>query len=222
MLYLSLGENCLCQDIINRNGLNTFNTIYSYARSNIDYASYLESINYYKFLDRDSLKLAPMDGGCYFLKLTEYCDDMFIYKYGFEFTHHDIVTNTNHYNSFVRKIFRMDRVRYNEDMCFFYHHRANKLSDVLKLKYKMSDFERFYKRNNKVYFVLMYQSIVNSKEKRKVEIKIDNNIFECCFCTLAMWAGNDPKIFWAKNDDALIKKAIGFIRSQIEIKGRAD
>lgn len=63
MLYLSLGENCLCQDIINRNGLNTFNTIYSYARSNIDYASYLESINYYKFLDRDSLKLAPMDGG---------------------------------------------------------------------------------------------------------------------------------------------------------------
>lgn len=61
---------------------------------------------------------------------------MFMHKYGFEFTHHGIVTNTNNYNSFVRKIFRMDRVRYNEDICFFYHHRVNKLSNVLKLNVK--------------------------------------------------------------------------------------
>lgn len=66
MLYLSLVENCLCQDIINRNGLNIFNTIYSYARSNIDYASYLEGINYYKFLDGDSLKLATVRGDAIF------------------------------------------------------------------------------------------------------------------------------------------------------------
>lgn len=42
MIWLSLGENCLSDNILSRHSLKSFSTPFSHARSNIDYALELE------------------------------------------------------------------------------------------------------------------------------------------------------------------------------------
>lgn len=213
MLFLSLGENCLCQNIINRYKLNTFNTIYSYAKSNIEYALYLESNNYYKFLDNDNLTLKD-NSNIYISQQIAQNDNIFIHS-GFEFTHHDVVNNKDHLNSFIRKIYRMDRIRYNEDICFFYYFRNTKLCHVDRVKDDLIKFGRLYKRDNNIYFILLHQNLISPQEQRKVVIHKGNNIFDCCFHTLTYWGGNDTRAFYAVDDDKLIDKALQFIKHEI-------
>ncbi|MFJ5369320.1 DUF1796 family putative cysteine peptidase, partial [Bosea sp. CER48] len=44
--WLSLGENCLPDNILERNGLKMFSTPFSHGRSNIEYAIQLHSEGY--------------------------------------------------------------------------------------------------------------------------------------------------------------------------------
>lgn len=217
MLYLSLGENCVAQAIIDRHKLNTFYTVYSHVRSNIDYATYLESINYYKFLNKNNLILQKRyyNKAAYFSALPFKCEEIFAYKNGFEFTHHDILNNEDHYNSFMRKIFRMNRIRYNEDICFIYHYMIHNNMNIDKVVDKLSNFIKFYKRKNNVYVTLIYQKIVEHKEDRNVRIDFHDNIFKCCFSTIHRWEGADQKFHLAEIDDNLIKKAINYISQKI-------
>ena len=60
-LFVSIGENCLADDILQRHGQKAFSTPYSFARSNIDYAIKLEETEYNTLLLPDNLYYRSID-----------------------------------------------------------------------------------------------------------------------------------------------------------------
>ncbi len=94
--YLSLGENCLPDNILRRHGLETFSTVYSSGRSNIDYALHLESEDYAYLLSQKYLYYDHV-GAAKVVRNRRYskADDIYeaLQSNGFEFTHHDVIAD---------------------------------------------------------------------------------------------------------------------------------
>lgn len=53
--YVSIGENCLTDNILDRFNIKSFSTPYSHGRSNIEYAIHLESEKYQNLLNPEFL-----------------------------------------------------------------------------------------------------------------------------------------------------------------------
>ena len=120
--YVSLGENCLADNILNRYHLKAFSTPYSHGRSNIDCALALEKCKYRVLLNQRYLHY-EMYGKKQVVRNSALrkCDDIFIsdQKHGFEFTHHDVIGNAAHLKSYSRKVKRMRRLRRVKGVVFF-------------------------------------------------------------------------------------------------------
>lgn len=211
--WLSLGENCLSDDILKRHGLKSFNTIYSSARSNVDYAIYLEKRSFQGFLDRNNLEYDYLGN----LRVTRStlcmeCGKLYLncHSKGFETSHHDLINNEAHRQSFQRKIQRMLDLRNNKKTVFFYHHRVNDRTNLEALFIKLETFSTFYSRKpEKCQIMLFVQSkIINPEERKVIYRKVNSNIHLFEFKTINIWEGSDPEIFWARCDDDLIKKML--------------
>lgn len=146
MIYLSLGENCLTDDILRRHQLKIFSTPYSPCRSNIDYALELEEENYNSIITTDSLMKFEVNGKCV-VRSSHSCESIYDphHMKGFEFTHHDLLSNESHRESFQRKINRLNAIRYKEDILFLYHHRRNNNTNLQKIRENLDNFLVFIK-----------------------------------------------------------------------------
>ena len=219
MIFISLGENCLTDDILHRHGVKSFSTPYSPCRSNIDYALALEFDGYKNFLNKNHLVL-DVAGGKQVVRSSyiRECERIYdpLHMKGFEFTHHDVVNNDKHRQSFERKVNRLDQIRFKEDIVFFYHHRRNKDTNLDCLREKIEKFLNFYRGDgNQVFAVLFYQT-VNQEECRGVNFLRKNMYFlEFNFMTHAMWGGNNPDLFWGRVDDDLIKEMMNISKEII-------
>ncbi len=105
--FLSLGENCLADNILQRHGLKSFSSPYSSARSNITYAIKNEAHNYENLLSRDSNILTERYGkktvvNTSFSKIDNIFD--IAVNRGFEFTHHNIIEDKSALDSYIRKV----------------------------------------------------------------------------------------------------------------------
>lgn len=211
VLWLSLGENCLPDDILQRYNRKSYSSPYSSGRVNIDYATHLEKEGYKNLLEKEYLAYGEVAGERV-VRSTYYnqCDDIFEVSSarGFEFTHHDPLSLSVDRNSFERRIGRLNEARYNKDFVFFYHHRRNEKSNFELLRKKLNDFRSFYSGDKtRCAIVLFYQSIVNENDQRRLEVHpINADLIEFIFHTKDMWSGNDNDIFWARVDDDLIAK----------------
>ncbi|MGV8947463.1 MAG: DUF1796 family putative cysteine peptidase [Lutibacter sp.] len=210
--WLSLGENCLSDSILERHGLRTFSTVYSNGRSNIDYALFLEKNNYQKLLKTENLKY-DFFKGVKVVRSTSVvdCDPIFLdlQMNGFEFTHHDVIGNKKHIESCRRKIERQLKFRKKRNFIFLYHHRLNETSDFNLLFKKLYEFSKFY--STKTYFckmIIFSQNIVKDNSERNISYKkINDSVHFFNLATLKIWDG-DTDDFWAKNDTDLIQQLI--------------
>ena len=221
MLFLSIGENCLTDDILRRHNIKSFGTPYSSCRSNIYYALALEDVRYAGLLDKNYLVTglagnSPVVRSSNIIESDEIFDPY--HMKGFEFTHHDPIKNNLHRSSYQRKIDRLDEIRFKSDVCFFYYHRRNKNTNIYLLNKKLANFIDYYKGvENKVFLVLFYQTISDVKENRHLDlISHENFIWEFNFITRAMWGGKNPDLFWGRVDEDLIGEMIKMVKEIIK------
>lgn len=208
-LWLSLGENCITDDILKRHKLKSFSTPYSSGRSNIDNILQLEANNYKGLLEHKNLDQTIFWGKSVVRsKIYNKSDDSYHQSVsnGFEFTLHDPINSTDHFESFTRKISRMQSIRNSENIVFLYYHRKSPNSQITELRNKLSSLSDIYSGEcNICKVVLFHQTLVLRKEDRGLKIKnTGNNIIEFEFFTENLWEGNEPNIFWGRVDDDLI------------------
>ena len=212
-LYLSIGENCLTDGILKRHNFKGFSTIYSHCRSNMDYVISLEKTSYASLLDINELEYSYV-GETKVVRHKKINEADMIYSSmhtkGFEFTHHDVISNEIHRDSFLRKIQRLKDIKGKKDICFFYHYRLDKNNDVKSLLDKAENFIKFYSINGaSIQLIIFTQEIIGEDKSRElIHHSYNEEIEFFTFKTRAVWGGNDPNLLWAKTDDDLIKEML--------------
>lgn len=212
-INISLGENCLTDNVLERFGIKSFSTPYSHGRSNIDYAIHLEKEKYSRLLNHSFLyydHVGPtkvIRNFCY-SKADKIFSD--IHLKGFEFTHHDVINNGQHRQSYERKIQRMLSIDNNFFVRFYYHYRKCNKQNLERFIPKAKEFLSFYKsRGTDCQLIFFTQETVATREKKSVEKIYDKDrIKGYVFRTLKIWGGKDQDTFWAKEDDDLISVMI--------------
>jgi hypothetical protein len=227
ILWLSLGENCLPDNILHRHGLKSFSTPYSHGRSNIDYALALEKNNYDGLLDPTHLAHGISEKKQVVRStLFNQCDDLYneMHMRGFEMTHHDVIGSEKDRDTFFRKISRQLEIRGKKKIVFFYHHRVNKNTDMDAIFKKAVELSGLYSRKQNTCTVIVFsQKIVDSQEERRVFFKkMKKKVLFFEFHTYHLWAGRNDDLFWARIDDDLIRRmidtSVAFIKNEIKIK----
>ena len=209
-LYLSLGENCLSDIILNRHGLKSFTTIYSHGRSNIDNAIHLEQERHENLLNNACLyydyvgKKKVVRNRCYAVSSEVFSE---LHRNGFEFTHHDVLSNVSARNNLYQKVHKLNYYRGKSNTVFFYHYRACENSSLELIFEKVTQFARFYEVNGKTCEVIVLtQELIDQKEKKRlINIKYSDYIQAFIFKSHHIWEGDNHKHFRALVDDDLIK-----------------
>lgn len=209
MKWLSLGENCLPDDILNRHGLKSFSTPFSSGRTNIDYVLQASRSNFSGLMDPENLVRGHADGSDVVRSILYSCDTE-IYSpsvsCGFEFTHHDVISNESHRASFGRKIERWIDLRDSgEKAVFLYHHRTQQTKPPNRLFEKLSLLLDDFPTSHIVFF---YQEIVRPEHRHVAVRPIQDRLIVAKFATDCIWAGKDPNVFWARRDDDLVTEML--------------
>lgn len=209
-LWLSLGENCLPDDVLKRHSRKSFSTPYSSGRSNIDYALQLEKTRYDGLLSKENLCFGDA-WGTRVVRSSVIVDSDNIFEpgcsKGFEFTHHNPLESDSDRLSYERKVSRLLDIRGKKNVVFLYHHRQNKNSNTHQVIEKLLEFSRFYSSEHaKCRIALFHQSASNSSLSRSLTIGFNSQtLIEFSFLTEHIWAGADSRIFWGRNDDDLFE-----------------
>ncbi|HGS6273387.1 TPA: DUF1796 family putative cysteine peptidase [Klebsiella variicola subsp. variicola] len=225
LVWISLGENCLSDDILKRHYKKSYSSLYAAGRSNIEYALDMDKNNYKDLLSKVNLEYAYV-GSHRVVRSIIYKSSSPNYNNlhlnGFEFTHHNPIENVEHKKSFNRRIKRMIEGKGRKNYVFLYHHRSCENQDLNRIRENLIKFKEQYQINNKKCFVIFfYQTAICNRQKRGIyNISNSNNILEFQFVTERIWSGNDDDLFWARVDDDLIKimikKSETFISSIIK------
>lgn len=210
MIWISIGENCLADELLRRFVKKSFSTPFSSGRSNIDYVNCLESNNYKGLLNSELLfSVDYLNKSVVRSKRYIECDDIFHHtcSNGFEFTHHNPIESHKDYESIQRKIERMLALRGSDnDIMMLYHHRTSRKSNLEVLVKKLQMLSDLYSVNGKTCRIAcFYQEIVTENECRGVDVSLhSDSITSFQFRTRNLWEGSDNNVFWAKCDDDLI------------------
>jgi hypothetical protein len=207
-LWVSMGENCLPDDILRRHNRKSFSTVFSSGRSNIEYILQMEYDNYTNLLKKDYLVQCP-DGTNSVIRSTYYkkCNDKYSPRHmlGFEFTHHNPLKVREDNRAFKRRISRQIQLRGTRNFVFLYHHRITDNSNISSLRSHLNELLSLYNienRNCKV--VLFYQNIIGRSAEKFIDFNFHKSgLLEFVCHTHDIWGGDDLDTFWAKKDDRL-------------------
>lgn len=206
-MNVSIGENCLTDNILHRHELKSFSTPYSHCRSNLDYALQLEEQDYSELLNPENLCYEDFNGLTVIRNHSFFNDPIFhgFHINGFEFTHHDVIKNSDHIESYRRKIERLIIKRNESCFRFFYHYRYSENFNLDEITKKAEKFLSFYKSGCK--FIIFTQNIIPREVQKHIDAKSQNeNIILFTFNTHDLWAGDNDDVFWARVDDNLFKE----------------
>lgn len=212
-LWLSLGENCLSDDVLKRHGLRSFATPYSAGRSNIDHALALEALDYAPLQD-PSLLVRGSAFGTPVVRIPSVRHQHAMYDpgslHGFELTQHDPLQSADDRASIARKVQRLLQARGQHDVVFLYHHRRNPGSDLPLLRRRLEAFAvRYEGPAARCHVVLFHQEIEADGRERRVDFAItDRHVLEFTHHTAAPWGGLDADQFYARHDDDLIARML--------------
>lgn len=211
LTFCSLGENCLPQGILDRRDLPNIVSPFSWARTNIDYAIECLETSFDTLLRDEDLaheerykrqrvvnRHFTAEPGLFERSVSA----------GFEFTHHDVILNPEHLESYRRKIARMNAlIAGNAGMTvFFYHHRKTSNPDKSRIVAKLQRFVDLCAERGpgRFHVLMMSQILVPEPSDRGLEKTRSGDVTHYRFRTLRSWAGNDPHVLWAKVDDDLL------------------
>jgi hypothetical protein len=208
LTFVSIGENCLIDEILKDSKLRTATYPFGSGRFNIEYILEICKEEFEHFLDENFLYYATVENkivvknNFYNCKLNIYessvCNDV-------EFTHHDVF-KPNVRDSFLRKI---ERFKYatNQpaDYVFMYYHRFSSNTDIEKIKELLMDWSDWIEQKSliKPKIVFIHQELIKNKEERKVSLKDFSCGKEVIFYTLDLWSG--PELWSAAKDRDLFK-----------------
>jgi len=156
MTHISLGENCLTQDLLQRQGLTNDSSVFSYMHSNIRLINLILADEFEHFINNH-----------------------LFYKYRdshLELVHHNVKTRRTQ-ASFKRKIERFQNTLKSNDIVFWYHHRER---SALTLDDVFDAFEEFdqYSQNDAKYIILRREQ--KTSEKRFEHTNISKfNLIKC-------------------------------------------
>lgn len=214
ILYLSIGENCLPDNILQRHGIKSFSTPFSSGRGNLDYILALEKSNYNGLFDKANLTYEVDVNGKKVVRsnLITHCDNIYFlpHRSKLEFTHHDLIGSDTDRKNIQRRVKRMQKIKGRKNVAFFYHYRINENSNPIALFRKADELAQLYSRGRiRCHIIIFTQKIISNPTERSVYYKeISSRIHFYEFLTEKIWTGPDQDIFWAKMDDDLVKKML--------------
>lgn len=215
-IYVSFGENCLTDNILERYNLKSFSSPYSSSRSNIEYIVQIENEEFSNLLSPQYL-YHDISWGAKVSRNQKYnCTNSYETSCmrDFEFTHHDVIENLTLRDTMQRRCQRMLSLSC-DNLFIFYHHRICPNTDFHKLISDLLKLKHIYQKRCKNVTVIMFtQNIVLSNAERKVEHQLINGINVYTFYTLNRWGGNDTNIFYARCDDDLISVMINDVKTK--------
>lgn len=214
-IIISMGENCLTDDILSRNDLKSFSSPFSSGRSNVEYILSFEKEGYIDFLNPKYLKYEEMNGSKvarnkkYVTTKNKYYD---FCMNGMEFTHHDVINDPQKRKKIAKRCKRIQNLA-NKNIVFVYHNRYCKETDMNLIISYFEEIRQIYEsRNNHVQIYIFTQKIVPTEGERHVECTKINGIKVYFMHTLNVWEGGNQEIFWARCDNDLLKVMIDDIR----------
>jgi hypothetical protein len=215
--FLSLGENCLPDHILNRYGLKSFATPFSHGRSNIEYILNLERDNYRDFLNTDCLAYDYL-GETKVVRQRKYKDVTNVYHYmhrnGFEFTHHDVLENEEDRKKLLRRVERLQNAS-KQRIVFLYNHIVCSHTNMEQLFDDLAALMKIYQdKGNEVKIVMFYQTLISGGDcpRALAYSKRSENLHIFQFNTEREWAGNDRNLMLAIVDEDLVKDMIDRIK----------
>jgi hypothetical protein len=215
-LFVSFGENCLTDNILERHKLKLITTPFSHGRSNIEYIIQMELDNYKNFLNLDFIQYETLnDKKVPRLKVYDNIHNDYneLHKNGFEFTHHDVIASDAMRLKFKHRVDELQKLKKTKRIIIVYHHRSNPKTDRERLFDDLLKIKGIYTyTQNHPEIVCFTQRIINDLNNRKMVYEIKNGIHFFEFHTLNEWAGDDQDIFWARCDEDLIKNMISQIK----------
>lgn len=196
-VYISIGENCLADDILKRFNLKSFSSPYASSRSNIEYILQFERLQFKSFLNPTFLVPSEMYGKPV-VRNNKYVETENHYNSslinGFEFTHHNVL-QPEHNETFRRRCNRMLFLR-KKKIHMLYHHRYCKSTDLSLLTLHLSELKDIYSnRDNQVYIYCFFQSLVKNEAERRIEKQIINGIYVYQLYTMNIWGGGTERYF---------------------------
>ena len=218
-IIISMGENCLADDILSRYDLKSFSSPFSSGRSNAEYILDFEKEDYVDFLNPDYLKYGSFNEKKvarnikYVATQNHYHDSC---SHGMEFTHHDVISDPSLKETIARRYERLQKLS-KRHIVFLYHNRYCEKTDLGLLVSCFEEIKHIYeKRKNVVQIFIFAQRLVATKEERRVECKELNGMRIYTFYTNNIWEGADNEIFFARCDDDLIRVMVDDIRHYVK------
>ena len=212
-IFISIGENCLADNILSRYKLKSFSTPYSYGRTNIECIILHEQSHFDYLLDKRYLikkneKILNIKYSCFNNTYNSLSSD------GFELTHHNVLEDNRARKTISRRYLRLLKLKH-KDITMLYHHR---LCDKTNEKMMVNDLKKlaeiYENRGNRVRIYVITQTIIKSPLKRGVVVENFNNIKIYRIASFQEWRGDDPSIFWAMCDDDLIQQVINKLKQK--------
>jgi hypothetical protein len=206
-IFCSIGENCLIQGLIDRKGLPTCISPFSWVRCNVDYLIQILEEDFKDFLNRDYLHF-KMLGTKQTVSNSKYtCEPYFDPSVSseFEYTHHNILVSEPAFESMGRKVARFrEMLRSDSPLMLMYHHRSDKDST----RYVMQRLELLRvmissMRTAPVKVLCITQKIVSAPEERRMDIVERGPCSLAVLSTLNIWKGTVKEVFWGTCDDDL-------------------
>ena len=216
-VIFSIGENCLADNILERNNLKSFSSPYSSSRSNIEYILAFEQEKFRDFLNPNYLKYDFILGKKVVIN-QKYVKTENIYNNsvinGFEFTHHDVYKAIQKHIIYKRT--ERQLLLKNKNIIMLYHHRISPATNLNLLISHLQNLAEIYKsRKNNVNIFLFTQEICKNEQSRGVKKYNRGDIHFYNFFTKESWEGANEKVFWAYTDDDLLKEMVNDIRKKL-------
>lgn len=210
-VVISIGENCLADNILSRNGVKSFSSPYASARSNIEFVLDFEKERFVDFLNPQYLmyKETSTNKVVHNNKYTEVKNKYYnSCTYGFEFTHHNVIDDEEARKKIKRRCKRLLSLK-NKNIVMLYHHRICEETDINLLTNHLQELSQIYReRQNDIHIFLFTQNIVSSDALRRVDHSIINGIDCYVFYTMHAWAGDNDEYLWATCDNDLLETMI--------------
>lgn len=211
-IFVSFGENCLSDNIIERHGLKLFTSPFSHGRTNVEYILQFEADNYKNFLNTEYIQYESLEGKkvprlkTYNIIKNDYHE---LHKKGFEFTHHDVIASDSIRLKFQQRVEDLQKFKKSKRIIILYHHRINPSTNNEILLNDLHELKEIYSKGKYSSEVVCFaQKIINDQKERKLVHKILNGIHFFEFHTLKIWEGEDQDTFWARCDEDLITEMV--------------
>lgn len=192
--YVSIGENCLVDELLKKVMLKAESYPFGSGRFNIDYITSVVQEDFKNLLLTENLKYETVDGKqvvkntFYKTKNDIFCPTV---SSDYEFTHHDVL-NEKDKQSIERKIARFkEMMKSGDKVVFIYNYRYSTKQNVSKVTALLNDFLQLIKtKYNKNADVILFYQTLNDK-KREYTITTSGNVTLCEFITKEAWVGDD-------------------------------